>query len=73
MEKQSRDEGLCGAEEDEREFEESDQIEKSKIGIMRAVVEREDPSAKVVFYLHLCSPSSLIDLALLSSISMCVL
>lgn len=66
MEEGFKDESLDVAEEEEQESIESNQNEKSKIGIMRAFVEREDPSSKVVpLHLHLYSSSSLIDIALL--------
>ena len=39
-----------GAEEKEEKIEISDEIERSKVGIMRALVEREDQSAKVLFF-----------------------
>ena len=37
-------------EEKEEKLEISDEIERSKVGIMRALVEREDQSAKVLFF-----------------------
>lgn len=67
-----KDESL-GLGKEEEEFEGSSEIEKSKIGIVRAIVEREDPSTKVLLlYLRLSSPSSLIDLAPLLYLSLSV-
>ena len=39
-----------GEEEKEDNIEISDEIERSKVGIMRALAEREDPSVKVLFF-----------------------
>ncbi|OWM76275.1 phosphatidylinositol transfer protein 3 [Punica granatum] len=47
MEKEVKDESF-GLAEEEQAFEQSSEIERSKIGIMRAFVEREDPSSKDV-------------------------
>lgn len=68
-----KDENLGVAEEEDQESGESDRIEKSKIGIMRAFVEREDPSSKVYFHLHFDYPSPLINLAPLLRLNVSVL
>lgn len=60
-----KDGGRVEAIEDQQSLE-SNEIEKSKVGIMRALVEREDPSSKVLnwilFRLFIWSPFLLLTL-----------